>query len=325
MKNQERKSHGLRMRQFEQLTEAGVGSGLAMAVSNADALATGHKSSAKAQKDGSDRPETLLDAFPNLRNRLSGMADSDRTALVRAAADVLDNPFAASGHKALALAGLVSTCVVLFLFATFVFPTFQNLFESFGAELPVPTLVALLLGQWVLLPVAIILAVILAADQLAARLPPHLAVKLWRIEAAKERLAVLQRQRQVAATRTLALWLAATRGRLGDAEALAGCQELLGRSWMTQRLARVAAALQQGKSLSDALKQEGAWLPGLSLLLADPAVDGAALNAYALSLNARADTTSARQLLFSQLALGVVLGFFVIAMYLPIFKMGAAL
>jgi type IV pilus assembly protein PilC len=307
------------LRQFEQLAAAGVADELALNISNADARSGDRKA------DTPTASTDLLKEFPGLRNRFSGLPESDRTVLLGAAAEVLDSPYSSGGGKTIAIVSLVVTCVVLLMFATFVFPTFKDLFESFGADLPGPTRLAMFIAEWLLLPLGLVLMAILGADYLASHLPGRAAGFAWRIDMLKERYALIKRQRQVESTRILAGWLAATRGRLDDRESVESLQELLARQRMSRQLDVLKTSMAGGKPLSKALTETSAWLPGLAMLLAEEATDAAALLAYAESLDVNMDVVSGKLLLVSQLALGAILGFFVIAMYLPIFKMGAAI
>lgn len=318
MRSQQRKRLGARLNQYGQLTEAGVPETLALAIANADAKAFDRKASTLPDA------AALLAGQPTLKARVEMLPPSDRAALSDAAAEVLTASTSMSGMTALALASLAVMSGVLVLLVVFVFPVFQEMFNSFGADLPVATRVALFIGDWVLGPLGALVALVIAADLIGSRLSGRLGAVAWRIDAFKERLPLVRQQRRAMATRLLARWLAAAQDRLSRRDAIECIAELVGPGWLRRNLAQLKSDMDAGKPLPAALGG-AAWLPGLGLLLAEPATERSALAAYANSLDTSTDQSSSRMMVLSQVALGAVLGFFVIAMYLPIFKLGAAL
>lgn len=318
MRSDQRKRLGARLTQYGQLTEAGVPEPLALAIMNADAKAADRKAAAPADVS------TLLTGHPTLKARVEMLPPPERAALSDAAAEVLTASTAMSGMTLLALASLAVMGGVLVILVVFVFPVFKDMFNSFGAELPAPTQIALFMGDWVLGPLGALVALVIAADLIGSRLRGRLGAVAWRIDAVKERVPLIRNQRRAMATRLLARWLAAAQDHLTRRDAIECMAELVGPGWLRRNLARLKSDMDAGKPLPVALGGSE-WLPGLGLLLADATAGRSALAAYANSLDTSADQTSSRMMVVSQVALGVVLGFFVIAMYLPIFKLGAAL
>lgn len=318
MKSEQRKRLGARLNQYGQLTEAGVPEPLALAIMNADAQAADRKAEAPQAMSA------LLAEQPTLKARIEMLPPAERAALSDAAAEVLTASTSMSGMTALALASLAVMGGVLVILVVFVFPVFKDMFNSFGADLPVATRVAVFMGDWVLGPLGALVAMVVAADLIGSRLRGRLAAIAWRIDAIKERVPIIRNQRRMMATRLLARWLAAAQDHLSRRDAIDCMAELVGPGWLRRNLARLKSDMDAGKPLPAALRGSD-WLPGLGLLLADATAGRGALAAYAGSLDTSADQISARMMVMSQVALGAILGFFVIAMYLPIFKLGAAL
>lgn len=318
MRSEQRRRLGARLNQYGQLAEAGVPESLALSISNADAKSFDRKAATPPDAGA------LLAAQPTLRARVEMLPPQDRAALSDAAAEVLTASTSMSGMTALALASLAVMAGVLVVLVIFVFPVFKEMFKSFGADLPAATQIAVFMGDWVLGPLGILVALVIAADLIGSRLGGRLGAIAWRIDAVKERLPLIRQQRRAMATRLLARWLAAAHDRISRRDAVECMAELVGPGWLRRNLAQLKSDMDAGKPLPAALSGT-AWLPGLGLLLAEPTAERVALAAYASSLDSSTDRTSSRMIVISQVALGAVLGFFVIAMYMPIFKLGAAL
>ena len=320
MRRNQRIQLGTKLRQFSTLAQAGVAPSAAITVAEAD-NPSGKIAASTASVEIS--PVELMPAsFPKTRARLA-MADRDhQVSLLGAAGEILDVPEIAHSLSWMLYISVGGTAITLMLFSVFVAPAFQGMFDAFGADLPAPTMLAMGIAKWVLAPAAVLLALILVIGWLWKRQPQLLGRFSGRIDDATRRLPVFGRSMQVIQTQQLAAWLAAC-GTTGDVQQELECLvELAGPGQFGREVAGVAHAMAGGKSLADAVAV-AAWLPGLALLLRSSPNNVAALTTYSHSLDAKSDLVMARLTLITQIVVGLIVGFFVIAMYLPIFKMGS--
>ena len=311
---------GTKLRQFSALAQAGVAPSAAITVAEAD-NPSGKIATSTALTEIS--PVELMPAsFPKTRARLAVSDRDQQVGMLGAAGEILDVPEIAHSLSWMLYISLGGTAIILMLFSVFVAPAFQEMFDAFGADLPAPTILAMGIAKWVLAPAAVLLALILVVGWLWKWQPQLLGRFSGRIDDATRKLPVFGRSMQVIQTQQLAAWLAAC-GTTGDVYQELGCLvELAGPGQFGREVAGVAHEMAGGKSLADAVAV-AAWLPGLALLLRSSPNNVAALTTYSRSLDAKSDLVMARLALITQIVVGLIVGFFVIAMYLPIFKMGS--
>ena len=322
-----------RLRQYSELRGASVVTETALAAAAAD------NPIASKVLNNQTTPQSIADflptSMPHTRALLSTLTTGDegtKSLVVRAAADVLDDPGSGSAGWSILYVSLVGAGLVVILFSVFVAPTFQHLFESFGTQLPAPTVIALFVAQWFVGPLGGLLVLLLLAKGIWTFRPELLGKFTQNIDSVLLNAPLVGQASRVTLTKRLAAWLAATGTGDGLNHRLDCLVELAGRGQFGRQVSRLATAVQSGQSLHAALAVPG-WLPGLALLLKDAADSNhaqvgdpaAQLDAYSRALDARADAVTARLMLIAQLIVGAVVGFFVIAMYLPIFKMGSVI
>ncbi|MEM8518124.1 type II secretion system F family protein [Janthinobacterium sp. CAN_S7] len=231
---------------------------------------------------------------------------------------------------------LAIVCVAIAVTAiimSVVVPAFRQVFDSFGAPLPLPTLLvmglsAFLVRHWLALLTAVLLASLLA--HLAWQRWPALRRKmpLWAL-----RLPVfgaLLRKAAIARwTRTLAAMFAAgvplldSLGLVGDASGHALYQEAT---------TRIEREIRAGGSLALAMQHSAVFPPlltQLALIGEESGALDAMLSRAADIIEADIDATVATLSTLLEPALmvvlGVLVGALVIALYLPIFKLGAVI
>lgn len=318
------------LRQYGELCSAAVSAEAALAVSLADNRGT--RDRLAGGNVTSDIADFIPASMPKTRALLSQDASHDRGALVTAVADVLDERGSRGAEWTILYVSLIGAGLVVTLFSVFVAPTFKNMFESFGSQLPTPTLYTLWFAEWVIGPLGILVILLLLAKGIWTNRPQMLGKLTDRVDTALLKVPLLSQANKVIYTRRLAAWLGATGTREEMNRHLDCFAELVGTGPFGRQVARLAATVQGGKTLQAALTAPD-WLPGLAILLQDASDNGTdnvnemrqRLTAYARALDDRSDEVAARLTLFAQLAVGAIIGFFVIAMYLPIFKMGSAI
>lgn len=231
------------------------------------------------------------------------------------------------------LAIIFVAIVVTAIIMSIVVPAFRQVFDSFGAPLPLPTLLvmglsAFLVRYWLALLAALILAALLL----------HLA---WRRWPALRRHAQLQALRlplfgpllrKVAIarwTRTLAAMFAAGVPLL-DTLDLVGAAS--GHALYQEATARIERDIRAGGSLALAMEHSGVFPPlltQLALIGEESGALDAMLSRAADIIEAEMESTIAILTALLEPALmvvlGVLVGALVIALYLPIFKLGAVI
>ena len=233
-----------------------------------------------------------------------------------------------------ALAWPAAIAVVLVLLVAlvmlFVVPAFKQVFASFGADLPAATLllmgIANALGEYWYVWVALIVLVALYAlrggtlpgrawlDRGLLRLP---FVRPYLVKTFVARL-----------SRALG---AAVDSRLPLAPALAYLRATTGNRRLTESAAALEAQVRAGKGLAAAVR-ESAHLPGQLAVALELGERSNNLGPALRQLVAFSEGDAARSLMRLQqaalittyLCLGIIVAFVVIALYLPIFSMGAA-
>ncbi len=326
MKKAQRVNLAARLRQFSNLRRAGVSVETALASAVADHPTLGKRGV------GGVAPESLRalvpDAMPHTRELLALASDAHHDPLVSAIADALDDPSARAAGWTVASVSAAAAALVILLFGVFVAPAMSEMFASFGGELPPLTVLALFLLNWVFVPVGSLLLLLLLTRATWTRRPQLLGRITPKIDSLLMKAPLFGHATRTLHTLRLAVWLAAgaTTGDTGHHLDCLG--ELAGSSPFGRSVAQLDSALKRGTPLAQAMSAED-WLPGLAMVLRDAqsAGDDAAMQqqllAYASGLDTHADALVARLTLVVQLAIGVVIGIFVVAMYLPIFKMGS--
>jgi type IV pilus assembly protein PilC len=245
---------------------------------------------------------------------------------------VLDEPSQRSGAWSSLYASIAVTGAVVILFSVSVAPAFKDVFDSFGGDLPAVTELALFLSQWVFGPLGVVLLALVVAKAIWTVRPQWMGGLTPRIDALLKNLPKFGYATRVTHTRLLAEWLAAG-GAGGDVLERLNCLiELSGPGLFGRLVTSLLQAMQRGQSLAQATASQP-WLPGLSMVLLDTEADFKAgqfavdkgLSAYAAGLDDRSDAIIASLTLTAQLIVGAIVGFFVVAMYLPIFKLGSVI
>lgn len=223
--------------------------------------------------------------------------------------------------------------IVLFLFTLalmlvlLVFPvqTFADMFKGFGAELPALTQAIVQLSDFVIAHLGLIVAAIgvlvgylefLRRQGLLIFMMP-LFGKLF------HKAMVIQFLRGYALLYSPSMT---------PAQTLEGCAQLLGNAVYAKRVRQMSAQLAAGQTLTDVLMQ---WsdLPkrivhiaalGLKTQKLDELFNKMA-SRYTQQLQHATEPTIRLYFVMTTLLLGVFIGCFVIAMYLPIFKMGSVI
>jgi type IV pilus assembly protein PilC len=330
MNKKQRSLLAAQLRQFCELKRSGVRSETALRIAVADNSVTRKPNVDSLQ--AASLVGILPDKLPRLRSLLSG-SDEERTlALACAAANVLDEPSQRSGAWSSLYASIAVTGVVVIFFSLSVAPAFKDVFDSFGGELPSITLLALFLAQWVFGPLGAVLLVLVMAKAIWTVRPQWMGGLTQRIDALMKNLPKFGYATRVTHTRLLAEWLAAG-GAGGDILERLNCLiELSGSGLFGRLVTSLLQAMQEGQSLAQATATQP-WLPGLAMVLLDAETDlkegqfavEKGLSAYAAGLDDRSDAIVASLTLTAQLIVGAIVGFFVVAMYLPIFKLGSVI
>lgn len=222
-------------------------------------------------------------------------------------------------------------CMIGVIYSIFVLPAFQNMFDSFGAELPLSTRMALTMGDWLIFPLLVLTCLVVATVMLSNF--GKRATVLHRMGMAlTQRLLTVIGYRQF---RTQLVWGRVTR------IAAASLQYELDSATMLRAAAAYtldeteaglllkAAEGLSNKDLSGALldMQE---LPdfiremlviGLRTNRLGEALAFSGTIATELTLN-KIGVMRQRFEVTAAIVMGLFVGFMVIAMYLPIFKMG---
>lgn len=226
---------------------------------------------------------------------------------------------------------LVILLLILFIF---VVPAFKEVYASFGADLPAPTLALIEISDWFVtwlwLPLLILALGVAWLSVFRERAPSRLVElydrlrlrapvigafrrKLFQLRAAALLGAAAGQDRQFAAAALAHLGATAENRRLASwvhplAQRVADGGDLLGAVRQTPEVPRrIAAILELGVKTGDigaARLQIEAWCEA--------------------ELETGLPRFQTNVLALSYLVLGIVLGFVVIALYLPIFKLGAA-
>lgn len=330
MNKKQRAELASRLRQFSELGRAGVSADTALSAAAADNPVSGAKADAQVVPASFD--QFLPASLPHTRALLKAGSTGESAVIAGAASELLDSQGGQSTAWSTLTISIVGAGLTVVMISIFVLPVFKDMFESFGANLPAPTLLTFFLAQWVVAPVGVLLLLLVSVNKLWKTRPSILGRYAGNIDALRMKLPLIGHATLVNETKKLAYWLAAC-GTYGDMRLRLNCLvELSGQSQLSRQTDALAKAMQSGKSLTDAVATPS-WLPGLAMVLREAEMEANGtdegvrkrLFAYASGLDARSDALVAKLTLIAHIFIGVVVGIFVLGMYLPIFKMGSAI
>jgi type IV pilus assembly protein PilC len=220
--------------------------------------------------------------------------------------------------------------VVVAVIMAFVIPTFKDIFASFGADLPIPTLAVMAMSAFLVEHGALLLAGTAAMA--------YAGVRAWRrhegVARAVERLwlrlpvvgRLLQRAAVARWARTLSLLFAAGVPLVDALRSVAGAA---GSHRYADATVHIQAQVSTGASLTQAMQQAGLFPPMLLQMCAIGDASGTldemlgkAADFYEQEVDDQVAGLSSLLEPLTMLVLGVVIGGLVIAMYLPIFRLG---
>ena len=241
-------------------------------------------------------------------------------------AEELWRPRRVSAVFILILADLLVLGVVALVFAVFIAPIWNDLLESVGAGLPMPTRLAIWLGQAISVIVAVGLVAVIVF-RISARARPSGALT-ERLERLVRRMPVIATYLRLRQSVGVAQWLA-----IGAAEPLPLVRAMAeaGRPLSLGPVARdLERRLEKQVRLSEAMKASGAFQPGLPEIVKRMEEQGhasqrALLTRYAAANAGREAPALDRMLLATHFATAILIGIFVIGLYMPIFKLGSVI
>jgi type IV pilus assembly protein PilC len=254
--------------------------------------------------------------------------------------DTILNRLAAYMEKAMALKGKVKSAmiypstivtvalVVVVFLLVFVIPTFKTMFEGFGAALPLPTEIVLMISnivrKYFLYAVAVIIAAIVSLRMWYKTPGGRLAIDSFMLKTPV--FGLLIRKVAVAKfTRTLGTLISSGVAILDGLDITA---RTAGNRVVELAVQRTRASIAEGKTISEPLKASGVFPPMVVQMISVGEATGALdtmLGKIADFYDDEVDTAVANltALLEPMLMvfLGIVIGGVVVAMYLPIFKL----
>ena len=222
--------------------------------------------------------------------------------------------------------------IVVFVLMVWVIPVFTQMFMDFGGTLPVPTQVVVIVSDfmqayWYLVG-GIPVALIIGLKQWHTR--PSGALVLDRILLQIPVIGDLIRKAAVATfTRTLGTLISSG---VPILDGLAIVSKVAGNVVIENAIMSARQSISEGKTVSEPLAQSKVFPPMVTQMIAVGETTGA-LDAmlekiadfYDAEVDAGVDTLTSLLEPALMVFLGVVIGFIVIAMYLPIFKMASAI
>lgn len=219
------------------------------------------------------------------------------------------------------------------IYSIFVLPAFKDMFESFGAELPWATRMALTMGDWLIIPFLMLICLVLATVMFTSF--GKRASGLYRMgsELSQQLLAIIgyrQFRRQLVWGRIVRIAAASAQNSLDTAIMMRAAAA----NTLDAAEARMLLQATEGmayKNLPEALLA----MPKLPSFIREMVVIGKKTNrlgealtfsgamATELSLN-KIGVMRQRFEVTAAIVMGLFVGFMLIAMYLPIFKIGQA-
>ena len=229
------------------------------------------------------------------------------------------------------IAVLVVACVVTAILLIFVVPTFAEMFSSFGADLPAMTVMVVNLSNFVIAKGWIILIIVVGS--ITGLIQTHKRSRKFRENMDKFMLKVpafgpLMFNSAIARfARTLATMFAAG---VPLVEAMVSVAGAAGNSVYTKEIMRVRDEIAAGTTLQASLSQNKALFPNMLIQMVGIGEESGALDEmlakvaeyYETAVDDAVDNLTALMEPLIMSFLAVVIGGLVIAMYLPIFKMG---
>ena len=226
---------------------------------------------------------------------------------------------------------LVVACIVTAILLIFVVPTFADMFSSFGAELPAMTTMVVHLSEFVIEWGWLILLVIVAS--ITALIQTHKRSRKFREFMDRAVLKIpafgpLMFNSAIARfARTLATMFAAG---VPLVEAMVSVAGAAGNSVYTKDIMRVRDDISAGTTLQASLSYNKALFPNMLIQMVGIGEESGALDEmlskvaeyYETAVDDAVDNLTALMEPLIMSFLAVVIGGLVIAMYLPIFKMG---
>ena len=220
--------------------------------------------------------------------------------------------------------------LITLLLMIFVIPAFKEVFSSFGSDLPGPTLAVMALSDLVVAYWWILIALIIALPFGVALLRRRSGLGMALDGAFLKLPGVRRFLVKVLVGRMAALLAGAAANRIPFATTIAYLESTLGNRCLKAVVAALGRDVEQGTPLSAAWRKQ-ALLPRKMAQMVDIGERSNKL-APVLARAARVHSAEAanaiavfRQVLFvtAYVLTGIIVGFVVIAMYLPIFKLGS--
>jgi type IV pilus assembly protein PilC len=226
---------------------------------------------------------------------------------------------------------VVVAIVVIWIIMVFVIPSFKKVFANFGADLPAPTLIVIALSEWVIswwwLVFMIILATIVGTGIMLKRSTAfrygfdRLMLKIPVIGGILEKATIARW------TRTLQTMFAAGVPLVESLDAVGGAS---GNAVYAQATKRIQTEVSTGTSLTNSMSNTGLF-PTMVLQMIQIGEESGSLDNMLGKVadyfeREVDDAVAALSSLLEPIIivfLGVVIGGLVVAMYLPIFKLGA--
>lgn len=241
-------------------------------------------------------------------------------------AEELWRPRRVSAVFILIVADLIVLGVVGLVFAIFIAPTWNELLEGLGAVLPMPTRLSIWLGQAITILVALGLVAAIVF-RVSARVRPSGAFT-DALDRVVRRLPVMRRYLRLRQSVGLAQWLAIGPEPLPLVRAMAEAGRPLSLGPVGRELQR---RLEANVKLSQALGESDAFEPGLAEIVRRLEEKGYAssqhllLTRYAAVNEGREGPALDRLVLAMHFATAILIGIFVIGLYMPIFKLGSVI
>jgi type IV pilus assembly protein PilC len=222
--------------------------------------------------------------------------------------------------------------LVVALLLIFVIPTFEKMFSDFGGTLPLPTRLVVLTSHWLVsywyVPLLFIAALVFGLRQYrrtesGRRLSDSLTLRIPVVGILVRKVAVAK------FTRTLGTLISSGVPILDGLEIVA---KTAGNKVVEEAVLKTRQAISEGKTIAEPLQQTKVFPPMVVQMIAVGESAGA-LDAmlskiadfYDDEVDSAVATLSSMLEPFIMVFLGVVIGFIVIAMYLPIFKLAAVI
>jgi type IV pilus assembly protein PilC len=227
------------------------------------------------------------------------------------------------------LVAILITAIIMY----FVIPSFKTVFTSFGADLPTPTLIVIAMSDFVVQYWYVMLAFLIAT--------PYFLVQAWkrsaRVKMTVDRLVLrlpvfgeLMRKASVARwSRTLATTFAAG---VPLVDALDSVGPAAGNAVYHEATRQIQGEISVGTNLATAMQNSGVF-PNMAVQMTSIGEESGSLDAmlskvadyYEREVDETVDAISSLIEPMIMVVLGTVVGGIVVAIYLPIFKLGAVI